>query len=113
MAVSMAAALLLGCVLSGCAAAGHEGTWKATDVESPAKIHMDPSLTGSSLSFELESGGKGNMTLNGASVDITWSETSSGVELDQEGGHTLDLTDSDGKLTMKDANGNTIYFEKQ
>lgn len=114
-AVSVITVLLLGLALSSCSgnATGYEGAWEATDVESPAKIHMDPSLTGSSLSFELQSDGGGSMTLNGKSVDIAWSETASGVELDQGGGHTLNLTDSDGKLTMEDANGNTIYFEKQ
>lgn len=100
-------------ILAGCGGSSYEGSWKATDVMSPAQIHMDPAMTGSSLEFELASEGKGTMTLNGASVDITWTETDTGVKLDQEGGHTLDLTSEDGKLTMVDANGNTIYFEKQ
>ena len=114
LAASALAALLLGFTLLGCSgAAGYEGSWKATDVENPAKIHVDPSLSGSSLTFELKAGGGGSMTLNGASVDVTWSETSSGVKLDQGNGHTLDLKSGDGKLSMVDTNGNTIYFEKQ
>ena len=100
-------------VITGCGGSSYEGSWKATDVKSLAQIHMDPAMTGSSLDFELKSEGKGSMTLNGASVDITWSETDTGVKLDQEVGHTLDLTSEDGKLTMVDSNGNTIYFEKQ
>lgn len=100
-------------VFAGCGGSSYEGNWEATDVMSPAQIHMDPTMTGSSLEFELASEGKGTMTLNGASVDITWTETDTGVKLDQEGGHTLDLTSEDGKLTTVDANGNTIYFEKQ
>ena len=105
--------IMLLAVITGCGGSSYEGSWKATDVMSQAQIHMDPSLTGSCLEFELASEGKGRMTLNGASVDITWTETDTGVKLDQEGGHTLDLTSEDGKLTMVDANGNTIYFEKQ
>lgn len=111
--LAVAVVLIAGIMLSGCGGSSYAGTWKATDVKNPAQIHMDPSVTGSSLEFELASDGKGTMTLNGASVDITWTETDSGVKLDQEGGHTLDLTTEEGKLTMVDGNGNTIYFEKQ
>ena len=100
-------------VFAGCSSSSYEGNWKATDVMSPDQIHMDPAMSGSSLEFELASEGKGTLTLNGGSVDITWTETDTGVKLDQEGGHTLVLTSEDGKLTMVDANGNTIYFEKQ
>ena len=105
-------AVLVMMFMAGCGSS-YAGEWKATDVESPAKIHMDPNATGSSLSFELKDDGKGTMTLNGASVDIQWSETDGGVKLEQSGGHSLDLKEADGKLTMVDGNGNTIYFEKQ
>ena len=91
----------------------YEGKWSATDVENPAQIHMDPSLTGTSLDFELAAEGEGTVTLNGETLDISWSETDSGVKIEQGDTHSIELTEKDGKLTLTDSRGNTIYFEKQ
>lgn len=91
----------------------YEGKWSATDVENSAQVHMDPSLTGTSLEFELAEEGKGTVTLNGQTMDISWSETDSGVKIEQGESHSIELTEEDGKLTLIDSKGNTIYFEKQ
>ena len=99
--------------LTACGSAGFAGKWKLTDIKNIAQIHMDPSVTGNSIEFELNDDGKGTMTWNDASTDVTWTESDNGVDILPANGTPWNMTEEEGKLIIVDQNSNTFYFEKQ
>ena len=103
-ALLLAALLLL--TLTGCARAAG-GSYRL-DYITANGIRIPPGGFGMNISFELESDGVGTATYSGTTLDITWTDNGSTVEITGPNG-VLELT-KDGKSLILHDEGTLLFF---
>ena len=103
-ALLLCAVLILG--LAGCSKAAG-GSYKL-DYITANGIRIPPGGFGMNISFELESDGVGTATYSGTTLDITWTDNGSTVEITGPNG-VLELT-KDGKSLILHDEGTLLFF---